>query len=314
MFSERTGLDAVTIAMLDGLHELDALPNRTYVKSTTVVRHVDETRGIPSLYCYDAICMLAAPWLLPIPLIDFHGNLGSLDPNDRPANPRYTEIRLAPAGLLARAAEHGELPRLPIALINGDLAIGGTAPSFDPHRVVAALERARAHDASDAELIDAVGPPAFATGCAVEGDFAALAGGALTRLQLASRAEIERVNGLVNVVLTHLPFGIGPDQIGDMLARRVDTEQADLHRQHPKLHERATLPLKDVRNESISSGTRLVCVLKPDADPELALARVLETWPATIELPVQLSEPLAALVRHFVDDPETQRPALATLL
>lgn len=111
-------------------------------------------------------------------LVDFHGNYGSADEGDRPANPRYTEARMASAGALALAAERGDGPRVPVRLINGDLHVDGSAPPYSPRRVIDTL-LALVDDPrlSDDEIVDRVGPPESPTGCGVGCDDRALAAG-----------------------------------------------------------------------------------------------------------------------------------------
>jgi DNA gyrase subunit A len=114
MVSERTGLDAILLSVLDGLDELGCRPGTQYRKSAAVVDHVYATRRIRPQFGYDAICVAAAPWLTHVRVIDFHGNFGSADSDDEPAAARYTEVRLASAGAMALASERGELAKLPI--------------------------------------------------------------------------------------------------------------------------------------------------------------------------------------------------------
>jgi DNA gyrase/topoisomerase IV subunit A len=312
--TDRTGLDAITLAVLESLDEMGARPGSMYKKSATVVDHVYATRGVPPRAGYDAVCVAAAPWLTHISVVDFHGNFGSADLHDEPANARYTEARLARAGVMALASERGELPRLPIAFINGDLAIGGSAPPFDPSRVVDALRAASAGTATDAELAEIVGPPAFPTGCLVTGDLDALVAGTRTKLRVSSDIAIESDHRGTRLVISRVSYGFGAEQVGEAIASRVDAVRSGrLRVRYPDVENALDLPLRDVRNES-AGGTRVVCDLLEGADVELCRQRLLEIWPVSIEIPVQLRVPLAPLVRAFVDHPAVQNEALAGLL
>jgi DNA gyrase subunit A len=312
---DRTGLGAIDRALLEALDEVGARPDRPHRKSANVVRHVYATRAIGPRFGYETACALAARWLVHLRLIDFHGNLGGPDDNDPPAGPRYTEIRLSNAGAFALAAERGELPRLPIGLINGDLTAGGTSPPFEPNAVARAVRRAAADPGvTDAELSELVGPPSFPTGCSVDGDMAALAAGESTRLHLSARVSLESGRDRPQVVISHLPFGIGADAVSSAVAGRATTRDDRLARTNPALSARLRIPLTDVRNESTTTGVRLVCSIADDADPEICRARVIETWPVTIDIPAQLARPLPALVRAFVDDVTTQPAAIAALI
>jgi DNA gyrase/topoisomerase IV subunit A len=313
--SERTGLDSVTITVLEGYDELESSPDAQFKKNATIVEHLYATRGLPPRFAYEAICVAAAQWLTHVAVVDFHGNHGSPDPLDEPAAPRYTESRMSRAGAMALASERDELPRLPIGLINGDLSIGGTSPPFDPARVVEALRAASAAGVSDDDLVTMIGMPAFPTGCLVVGDADSIAAGERTKLRVSSDIAIETDERGTRLLITRTPYDIGPEDVSGAIASRVDAVRSGrLREAFPELENELDLPLRDVRNESYGDITRVVCELLDGANAELCRDRILETWPATIEVTVQLRAPLATLVRGFVDDPVTQNEALALLL
>jgi DNA gyrase subunit A len=315
VLGDRTGLGAIEGALLEALDELGAQPDRPHRKSASVLRHVYATSRIGPRFSYETVCALAARWLVHVRLIDFHGNLGGPDDDDRPAGPRYTEIRLSKAGAFAVAAERGDLPRLPIGLINGDFTAGGTSPPFEPTAVARAVQRAAADTGvTGAELIELVGPPSFPTGCSVDGDIAALVAGEATRLRLSACVSLDTNRNSPEVVISHLPYGIGPDAVTYAIASRVNARNDSLADTNPALNARLQIPLTDVRDESTATEVRLVCTIEEHADPNLCRARILETWPVTIDVAVQLAGPLPALVRALVDDATTQNGAIAALL
>ena len=312
--SERTGIDAVTLSVLETLDALGARPDSIYRKSAGVVARVYTDAGIPAGLAYEAVCATSAAWLVPIPLVDFHGNLGSSDSHDEPAGARSTEIRLSVAGTMALASERGELPRLPVRLVNGDLALGGASPPFDPVRLAAALRATASGDSDDAS-VELLGLPSFPTGCVVEGDRAELASGQPTKLRLRARVEIEDHPGGAQLVVTNLPYGVGADDAAQSIAARIDAARnADEFERHGKLSAELDIALRDVRNETISEVQRLVCDVAPGGDPEVSRQRVLDTWPISIELTVQLGAPLAALLRDLVDGSEVQQEAFTAFL
>jgi len=156
--SEHWRLGAVERAVLETLDELGARHDRPHVKCARVVQALAAGRGVSPRYGYDALCKLSQPWLQHVTLVDFHGNHGS--PDDRPANPRYTEARLSHAGVIALAAERGVGPRVPVALINGDLHVDGSAPPYSPSRVLAALVAVIDDPGlADADIVELVGLP-----------------------------------------------------------------------------------------------------------------------------------------------------------
>jgi hypothetical protein len=312
--SERTGIDAVTLSVLETLDGLDARPDSFYRKSAGVVERVYTETGIPSGLAYEAVCATSAVWLVPIPLVDFHGNLGSSDSRDEPAGARYTEIRLSVAGTMALASERGELPRLPVRLVNGDLALGGSAPSFDPVRLAAAL-RATGRGDSDDALVELLGLPSFPTGCTVDGDLAQLASGQPTKLRLSARVEIEEHNGGSRLVITNFPFGVGADAAAESNEDRVSAARnPEAFEAHEELSATLDIAMQSIRNESIGDTQRVVCDVAPGGDPEVCRARVLDTWPVRIELTVHLGAPLAAILRDLVDGSEAQQQAFAKFL
>jgi DNA gyrase/topoisomerase IV subunit A len=314
VLSDRTGLGAIERAVLEALDDLEARPDRPHRKSANMMGRVYDASGIGPRFAYETACVLAAPWLVHLRLIDFHGNLGGPDEVDESAGPRYTEIRLSRAGAFALAAERGELPRLPIGLINGDLNAGGTSPPFEPTAIARAVERAGADTgAGDAELIELVGPPSFPTACSVKGDITALAAGEPADLRLSARVSIEADRKPVQIVISHLPYRIGLEAVASSIQNRAMDREPFAHR-NPALNDRLGIPLTDMTDESTAAEVRLVCSVKNGADAKLCRDRILETWPVTIKVAAQLARPLPALVRALVDDPTTQSRAIAALL
>jgi DNA gyrase/topoisomerase IV subunit A len=314
MAASRTGVDRVTISILECLDELDARPEGRYVKSARVVEHASSSLMIPPRYVYEAMCANAAHWLTQLPLVDIHGNIGSADNGDEPASPRYTEARMTYAGWTTLAAERGELPRLPVGLINGDLAFGGAAPPFDPARVASALHAA-VNGASDAEIVELVGLPSFRIACSVDGDLAELASGTSSTLRLRARVEIESDEHENRLVISHLPWGIGPQDASRALANRVDAEaDRDPSARQPDLFDRMRVLLRDIRNESHDCLARVVCELEPGADPEVCRDRVLETWPVTTRVRVQLGAPLAQRLHQIIDGSDAQQETITALI
>src|SRR5213592_671283 len=95
----RDGLKPVQRRILFGMSELGLRPDRAHVKSQRVIGEVMgkyHPHGDQAIY--DALVRMAQPFTMRLPLIDGHGNFGSLD--DGPAASRYTEARMAPAALL----------------------------------------------------------------------------------------------------------------------------------------------------------------------------------------------------------------------
>src|SRR5439155_17446640 len=94
----RDGLKPVQRRILYGMHDMGARPDRPHLKSARVTGDVMgkyHPHGDGAIY--DALVRTAQPWSMRLPLIDGHGNFGSLD--DGPAAMRYTECRMAPSAM-----------------------------------------------------------------------------------------------------------------------------------------------------------------------------------------------------------------------
>ncbi|MEO0495332.1 MAG: hypothetical protein AAF081_18145, partial [Actinomycetota bacterium] len=212
-----------------------------------------------------------------LPLLEAQGNIGT--PDEPPADPEFTECRLTPLGIAALNAERGELGPLPIALINGTMTSGGVHPPHDPTRVVAAI-RAATGDATDAELVELVGPPTFPTSPIVEVDTARLAAG--ERVGLRQRAHLVHVGD--EIMVTGLPLRSGPDRATDDLLGR--------------LHRQPTVGVDHVRPNGLHD---LIVTLTSDADPEQVIELMGELRELDRSDHVQLREPMAVAIRRIAD-------------
>lgn len=156
-------------------------------RCSSLLAALDERHGVLPRYGYAVLVDLVQPWQTSLAVLMGSGNFGSPDA-DPPAHARYTECRLSAVGKLGAAAERGDGPPIPIGLINGTMYGGGTRPPHDPSLIINSLLLiAENPDASDKEIIDVAGGPAFPTGCAVSGDIEGLAAGRRVRLRLAAR-------------------------------------------------------------------------------------------------------------------------------
>jgi DNA gyrase subunit A len=232
---------------------------------------------------YDALVRMAQDFSLRYPLIDGHGNFGSLD-GDNAAAYRYTEARLRPISteLLAellqetvdfrpnydsRTREPVVLPaRIPHLLVNGATGIAvGMATNIPPHNLGEVLEACEAlvddRDLSVSDLMKHVKGPDFPTGGQVLNGRTEIRkiyeeGQGTLRLR-AEHAVEEGERGAQRIVITSIPYMVQKDSlvraIGDIIFERK-------------------LPhLVDVRDES-TADVRIVCELKKDADPALVMA------------------------------------------
>ncbi|MEM8706477.1 MAG: DNA gyrase subunit A [Actinomycetota bacterium] len=275
---DATGLSLLDLVILSACEDEDALPLAPFRKTARILQRVHTNTSIGPAVAHEPLLDLCRPWVVHLPLIEGQGNIGS--PDDPPANPRYTESRLTPLGVAALNVERDQLGPLPIALINGTMLSGGPHPPHDPGRVVAAI-RAAIDDASDAELVELVGPPAFPTGCVVDVDQEALAAGAT--VELRQRAQFVHLGD--QLMVTGLPLRTGPDVIADRLHGRLRTAAHDA----------------GVNGLDQPNLTDLIVELRPGTDPSAAIAVLSGIWDLNRTDHVRLREPMADAIRRIAD-------------
>jgi DNA gyrase subunit A len=266
----RDGLKPVQRRILYQMSEMGLRPDRAHVKCARVVGEVMgrlHPHGDGAIY--DALVRMAQPFAMRLPLIDGHGNFGSLGGDDAPAAMRYTEARLSAAAIEMTASLDEDtvdfipnydgqdvqpevLPAaLPNLLVNGASGIAvGMATNMAPHNlgeVVAAARHLIAHPDSDLEtLMRFVPGPDLPTGGKIVGldgiREAYASGRGIFRTRAAARVEkiTPRRSG---IVVTELPYGVGPEKvisrIKDLVqARKLNgiSDLKDLTDRHRGLH------------------------------------------------------------------------------
>ena len=246
----RDGLKPVQRRILYQMNQMGLRPDRGHVKCARVVGEVMgrlHPHGDSAIY--DALARMAQPWAMRLPLIDGHGNFGSLGGDDAPAAMRYTEARLAPAAMELVASigeetvdfrpnydgQETEPEVLPAAfpnlLVNGASGIAvGMATNMAPHNlgeVIAAARHLIANpDATLDTLMRFVPGPDLPTGgkiVGLEGIRDAYESGRGT-FRTRATARIEKVSPRrTGIVVTELPYSVGPEKV---IARIKDLVQA----------------------------------------------------------------------------------------
>jgi len=289
----RDGLKPVQRRILYQMSEMGLRPDRPHVKCARVVGEVMgrlHPHGNDAIY--DALVRMAQPFAMRLPLIDGHGNFGSLGGDDPPAAMRYTEARLAAAALEMTASldentvdfipnydgsetQPEVLPSgLPNLLVNGASGIAvGMATNMAPHNlgeVVAAARHLIANpDATLDELMRFVPGPDLPTGGKIIGldgiRDAYETGRGIFRTRAAARIEqlTPRRSG---IVVTELPYGVGPEKV---IARIKDLVQAK------KLH--GVTELKDLTDRH--HGLRMVIEVRSGFHPEAVLEELYRLTP-----------------------------------
>ncbi|MEK0279131.1 DNA topoisomerase (ATP-hydrolyzing) [Bifidobacterium mongoliense] len=287
----RDGLKPVQRRIVYQMGQMNLAPDRAYMKSARVVGEVmGKLHPHGDSAIYEAMVRLAQPFAMRLPLVDGHGNFGSLD--DGPAASRYTEARLAPAALGMNASigedtvdftpnydnklqEPTVLPAaIPNLLVNGASGIAvGMATNMATHNlgeVVAAAQHLMAHpDADVEELMRYVPGPDWPGGGIIigrDGIRDAYRTGRGTVVTRAS-AHIENVTARKKaVVVTELPFMIGPERILERISEGV--------KNHKLEGISGAIDLTDRHN-----GTRLVIEVKTGFDPDAVMAQLFKHTP-----------------------------------
>lgn len=115
------GVPALDLAVLSALYDAELTPAHNHRKSADVLLEIAGAGLCGIEDGYRVLQRLSASWLMPLPLVDPHGNLGSM--YDSQAPPTFTEVRLTAAGAMVVEAHRGDLPLLPVGLINGTLPL-----------------------------------------------------------------------------------------------------------------------------------------------------------------------------------------------
>jgi DNA gyrase subunit A len=246
----RDGLKPVQRRILYQMARMGLRPEREHVKCARIVGDVMgrlHPHGDGAIY--DALVRMAQPFAMRLPLVDGHGNFGSLGGDDAPAAMRYTEARLAPAAIEMTASLDEDtvdfqpnydgqdtqpevLPAaIPNLLVNGTAGIAvGMATNMAPHNlgeVIAAARHLIANPDADLDtLMRFVPGPDLPTGGKIVGldgiRDAYQTGRGIFRTRAAARVE-KITPRRTGIVVTELPYGIGPEKV---IARIKDLVQA----------------------------------------------------------------------------------------
>lgn len=287
----RDGLKPVQRRIIYQMGQMSLNPDRPYMKSARVVGEVmGKLHPHGDSAIYEAMVRLAQPFAMRLPLVDGHGNFGSLD--DGPAASRYTEARMAPAalGMNADIAENTVdftpnydnklqeptvLPAaIPNLLVNGGSGIAvGMATNMATHNlgeVVAAAKHLMRHpDATLEELMRYVPGPDWPGGGVIVGRKGIREAYETGRGALTTRSvtHIENVTARKKaIVVTELPFMVGPERVLERISEGVKNRKLD--------GISGAIDLTDRHN-----GTRLVIEIKTGFDPNAVLAQLFKHTP-----------------------------------
>ncbi|GAB6167744.1 DNA topoisomerase IV subunit A [Clostridium carnis] len=282
----RDGLKPVHRRILYGAYLLKAYPDRPYYKSARIVGDIlgkFHPHGDSSVY--DAMVIMAQNFSTREPLIDGHGNWGSMD-GDGAAAMRYTEARLAPIAMeMLRdidketvdmvpnysdsEMEPKVLPsRYPNLLVNGTFGIAvGLATNIPPHNLGEVTDGVLAYidnpEITTKELMKYIKGPDLPTGGILIGQNSLLSAYETGegKVSLRAKTSIEKLeNGRLGIVITEFPYRRNKAK----LLQNISEMTGD------KRHAKALEAITDIRDESDRSGVRSVIELRKSVDEESA--------------------------------------------
>jgi len=287
----RDGLKPVQRRILHQMSEMGLKPDRGHVKSARVVGEVmGKLHPHGDTAIYDALVRMAQSFSMRLPLIDGHGNFGSLDAG--PAAMRYTEARLASASLMmvdevdedtvdfganydGQILEPLVLPAaFPNLLVNGATGIAvGMATNMAPHNlgevVTAAIHLIENPNATVKQLMKIVPGPDFPTGGTLIGKEGVLDAYQTGKgaFKVRAKSEIGKVSTRKQgITITELPFNIGPEKIVERISDLVKSKKiqgiSDI------------VDLTDGQN-----GTKVVVEVKNGYEPEKVLENLYKLSP-----------------------------------
>jgi DNA gyrase subunit A len=286
----RDGLKPVQRRILYAMREMGLDPSKQHRKCAGVIGDVLKSyhpHGDSSVY--DALVRMAQDFTLRYPLVDGHGNFGSIDP-DPPAAYRYTEARLARTALDVLAdidketvpfvanfdnqgVEPSVLPgRLPQLLINGSSGIAvGMATNIPPHNLNEISDAITAliddPQTTDDALCDIVKGPDFPTGGTILGHEAIREAYKTGRgsITIRGKAEIVEERGKHKIVITEIPYQVYKSRILEAVSEAYS--------------EKRIAGISRMDDESNRKGMRVVIELSKNATPKIVLNQLFKHTP-----------------------------------
>ena len=279
----RDGLKPVHRRILYAMYEDGLTSDKPYRKSATTVGNVlgrYHPHGDASVY--DALVRMAQPFSLHYPLIDGHGNFGSVD-GDPPAAYRYTEARMAKisnymlADIKKNTVDFGPnfdeelkepvvLPsRFPNLLVNGSSGIAvGMATNIPPHNLTEVIDGiCYVIDHPEAEMDEIcqfIKGPDFPTGGVIMGRSGIRAAYATGRGKIKVRAKTEIVdlpNGKSQILITEIPYMVNKARLVESMANLVKDKRVD--------------GITNIQDHSSREGMQIVVDIRRDANAQVIL-------------------------------------------
>ena len=317
----RDGLKPVHRRILYAMYEDNLTHDKPFRKCATAVGDVlgrYHPHGDASVY--DALVRLAQDFSMRYPLIEGHGNFGSVD-GDPPAAYRYTEARMArmcdemlrdidkeTVDFLPNFDETRQEPmvlpsRFPNLLVNGSSGIAvGMATNIPPHNLTEVINACICvldnPEATMSELLQHVKGPDFPTKGIIMGR-AGIRQAYMTgrgRVIMRARTEFEEFGkDRIRIIVTELPYQVNKRQLIAAIAENVRDKRIE--------------GISDLRDETDRNGMRIVIELKRDANPQVVLNRLLTQTQLQTSFSINMlalvnnqSQPKILNLRHIIDE------------
>ena len=317
----RDGLKPVHRRILYAMYEDGLTSDKPFKKSATCVGDVlgrYHPHGDASVY--DAMVRLAQDFSMRYPLVDGHGNFGSVD-GDPPAAYRYTEARMSKLcnemlrdidkdtvdwdpNFDESRKEPRVLPsRFPNLLVNGSSGIAvGMATNIPPHNLREVIDACVCildnPEAELADLMEYIKGPDFPTKGMIMGRSGIRAAYATGRGKITVRARTEFEEFGQNrerIIVTELPYQVNKRQLIAAMAEQVRDKRLE--------------GISDIRDETDRNGMRIVIELKKDANPQVVLNRLFAQTQMQITFGVTMlalvnnqQQPKILSLRHMLDE------------
>ena len=317
----RDGLKPVHRRILYAMYEDNLTSDKPFKKSATCVGDVlgrYHPHGDASVY--DAMVRLAQDFSMRYPLVDGHGNFGSID-GDPPAAYRYTEARMSKlANEMLRDIERETvqwvpnfdesrkepkvLPsRFPNLLVNGSSGIAvGMATNIPPHNLTEVINACLCiledENATLADLMQHIKGPDFPTRGIIMGRSGIRSAyeTGRGRIIVRGRTEFEEYgHDRVRIIVHELPYQVNKKNLVENIADQVKEKRLE--------------GISDLRDESDRNGMRIVIELKKDANPQVVLNRLFAQTALQTSFSVNMlalvdnqSQPKILSLRHVLDE------------
>ena len=290
----KSGLKPVARRILYGAYDGGRLSSKPHVKAARIVGDVMGTyhpHGDSSIY--GALVRLAQPWIMRYPLIDFHGNMGSVD-GDGPAAARYTEARLSKLseiGLLSglkkncvdfvpnydeTTEEPITLPSIfPNLLCNPNTGIGvAMACNWLPHNLKEVAEAIYSYLEGKTDIT--IPGPDFPTGGVIinKNDIPGILRTGHGSVKVRGKYSIDKQN----IIFYEIPYGVKTEELLTQIGKAADDKEIE--------------GISDIRNESNKKGLRVVIECEKGISPESIVRKLF----AKTDLQTSISYNQVALV------------------